>query len=423
MGNVNTNNIAKAIDQFERLSKLDLHDKRIKLDVQLTGASEAERRIHAVETAMRSINVDEFAKKFNNAFRFSGSDAREVTDNIRKAVDDISKGGSGVAGFGNIIDMVKRSGQVAVTDFDQSLAAIKQEYDELLKYLRQYPIKIKAKTDDLGITQSERASFFSQKNGTGLDGRMEEMAGRFPILLSGLQDVINNEEQVVQLFRRIHDAKAELEQGQAAKPLRLLSGEQEDAAWSHIIDMIGRESENMKAAFSDAYNTAMKDSMTKIPLDVSITGAKVEAKIKQAIKEATSGKTYNVPINISIDDKDFKANLRNILSGVQVGDFDKVAVALQNFAVSAQTIGQTNFKDNGFRSFVNSIDKISKVTISPSLVTGLKDIANGLGAFANVKNVSSGVTRLVTALAKPGLNWRHNQTGHGRVAELLYGDS
>ena len=75
-----------------------------------------------------------------------------------------------------------------------------------------------------------------------------------------------------------------------------------------------------------------------------------------------------MPIKIAIDDKEFKANLKGILSGVQVADFDKVANALQNFAVSAQTIGQTNFKDNGFRSFVNSIDKISKVTINPSLV-------------------------------------------------------
>lgn len=396
IGNVNTGNLTKVVDQFERLSKMDVKNKTLKLDVTLTGASEAERRVRAIDDAMRTVDTNAFAKRINEAFKLSGDEAKKTVEAMNASLKNITEGGTGMTGFFSVMDTLKTSGEIAKTSFDESASAIKDEYNGLLNYLHKYPIKITTKSEDLGINQAQRMKYFSQKKGTSIDDRWQEMVRSFPTLLSGLESVVNEEDMVYQLFQRIAEAKERLND---SAPIRLLNGGEEQAAWDHIIGFLESEAQRMKSVYSQAFTESMKESQNKVPLDVQITSEQVEGRINQALKEA-SRKTYAVPIKLTFDTKEFKDNLKAIFEGVNITDFNNIVTGFQGFSQSMHSIGEVDFTKNGLRPFITSLTKLANVKIDASLATDLPKIATALHTFADVPEVSTKITRLITALAK-----------------------
>ena len=396
IGNVNTGNLTKVVDQFERLSRMDLKDKTVKLNVTLNGATEAERQVKAMDDAMKSVNTNAFAKRINEAFKLSGDEAKKTVEAMNASLKNITEGGTGMTGFFAVMDTLKTSGEIAKSSFDESTTAIKEEYNGLLNYLHKYPIKITTKSEDLGNDKAQRMRYFSQRKGTSIDDRWQEMVRSFPTLLSGLEGVANEEDMVYQLFQRIGEAKARLNE---SAPIRLLNGGEEEAAWDHIIGFLESEAQRMKSVYSQAFTESMKESQNKVPLDVQITGSQVENKINAAIKEA-SLKTYSVPIKLSFDTKEFKENLKAIFSGVKVTDFNNIVTGFQGFSQSMQSIGGVDFTKNGLRPFITSLTKLANVKIDASLSTDLPKIATALHTFADVPEVSTKITRLIVALAK-----------------------
>ena len=99
LSNVNVGGLSKAIDQLERISKLNLKDQRIKLDVKLTGVDEAERKALAVQEAFKKIDTEKLAKDFNNVFGLKGIDANRVKNMYDEALKDLVNGGNGNKAF------------------------------------------------------------------------------------------------------------------------------------------------------------------------------------------------------------------------------------------------------------------------------------------------------------------------------------
>ena len=89
------------------------------------------------------------------------------------------------------------------------------------------------------------------------------------------------------------------------------------------------------------------------------------------------------------------------------GDSIKIATSeLSNFTEEIKNATVELSDDNmdydidGFRTFANSVSKLSKVKIDEDLVSGLTEIKNGLDVFSTIPDVSSNITKLITALAR-----------------------
>ena len=126
------------------------------------------------------------------------------------------------------------------------------------------------------------------------------------------------------------------------------------------------------------------------------------------LRAATSGLTAS-----SVRITDIANSLRG-LSGVKLDNLSRInnqltklgqhkfdnARNIESMAWSLQNLASVNVKDTGISSFVSAMARLAKVQIQPETAQRLIDIGNSLSAFSNTSDISSSVTKLISALAK-----------------------
>lgn len=426
IGNINTNNLGKAIDQLERLNKINLKNldgKTIDLDIKISGADRAERKIYAMQDAVKHIDVTPLAKKFSDLFGLKGVDAKRIKEVYRQAIQDMASGGMPNSAFTDWLGQIETKGlRISKESFSQDIAAMRNEYVEFLKYLENNKIgltqAVDRKTFNESTNANERMTFFNQ-TGSALDGRWEELATLFPTIMAGIRNVVNEEEQVYAILEKIREARAALQ----AIDIREISGVDSDNAWSSLITAVGDAPKELQRIFDEQVQKAMKESANKIPLDIQVDPVRIEQQISNAIKQATA-KPF--PVNLSFDFTSLKGDVsRNVTStfeNLNVEKLGSLSMEMQSVARSMLDIAGANPKDSGLITFVNAMNRLAQVDTSKFDAGVFGQIVSGIAEVANVGEISSGINRLVASLARlasAGQNTEYSANALPRLGNAL----
>ena len=402
LGSFNTAKLENAFRVLERLQKIDLQNldgKRINIDVQLSGADAAERKMYALQDAAKRVDVSMLSKKFNEALGLKGVDASRVSRAFVSAIEDMAKGGDGSSAFTGWIKNIQANGlTLARTSFREDLAVMRDEYKRFLDDLNKHKIKLTEGVDKKNLFENtsayERMQFFS-KEGTALDGRWNDIIHRFPSIMAGMRGVVNEEEQVYAILERIREGM----EATGKVNLSNLKGDDSDSAWMSILTNITNAREGLEQAFNKEFTQAMKESATKIPLDVSVDPTRIEAQIDAAVKQAAS-KKYELPVNFSIDTKGMKTTISTALGEIDVSSMGELQEHLKGASESLATIGTINAKDTGVTAFVNSLRRLTEVDLSKFNTGVLNEIIGTINTVSQMGDISGSINRLVSSLAR-----------------------
>lgn len=404
IGRINTSKLETIIGQLDRISKIDFKNidgKRINLDVKISGADKAEREIYAMEDAAKRVNLNPLIKKFNDLFGLKGVDATNIKRVYQAAIKDMSTGGAGNSAFVDWLSKVDKDGlQIAKAAFVSDISSMRTEYAEFLKYLQNNKISLTKAVDRKAFRENtnknEQMTFFSQQ-GTSLDSRWQDLADMFPTIMAGMRGVANEEDQVYAILERIREARAALQ----TVDIKELSGVESDNAWANLISVVGEAPKELKQVFDQEVQKSMKESASKIPLDISIEPTRIESQIKAAIKQATE-KPFKLPLEFSFDTlkTNLKETVSTTLSGLDASKLGELNTGLSATADAMKEMGQTDPKSSGLTAFVNSINRLTISDLSKFNLDIFKDIRESIRDFANMEDISGSVNRLVSSLAR-----------------------
>lgn len=404
IGNINTSKLDTIAGQLERISNINFKNfdgKRLNLDVKISGADKAEREIYAMQDALKNVDTSPLVKKFNDLFGLKGVDATKIKSVYREAIQDISTGGTGSSAFVDWLRNVEKDGlQIARASFMSDIASMRTEYAEFLKYLQNNKIAltnaVDKKTFNENTNANERMTFFNQQ-GSALDGRWEELANLFPTIMSGMKDVANEEDQVYAVLEKIREARMALQ----TVDIKDISGVESDNAWSNLISTIGEAPQELKRLFDQEVQKSMKESASKIPLDISIEPSRIESQIKAAIKQATAN-PFKLPLEFSFGElkTNLKSTVATTLSGLDVSKLGDLNTGLSAAAESMKEMGGTDPKGSGLTAFVNSINRLTSTDLSKFNLDIFKDIREAIKDFASMEDISASVNRFVSSLAR-----------------------
>lgn len=404
IGNINTSKLDTIAGQLERISNINFKNfdgKRLNLDVKISGADKAEREIYAMQDALKNVDTSPLVKKFNDLFGLKGVDATKIKSVYREAIQDISTGGTGSSAFVDWLRNVEKDGlQIARASFMSDIASMRTEYAEFLKYLQNNKIAltnaVDKKTFNENTNANERMTFFNQQ-GSALDGRWEELANLFPTIMSGMKDVANEEDQVYAVLEKIREARMALQ----TVDIKDISGVESDNAWSNLISTVGEAPQELKRLFDQEVQKSMKESASKIPLDISIEPSRIESQIKAAIKQATAN-PFKLPLEFSFGElkTNLKSTVATTLSGLDVSKLGDLNTGLSAAAESMKEMGGTDPKGSGLTAFVNSINRLTSTDLSKFNLDIFKDIREAIKDFASMEDISASVNRFVSSLAR-----------------------
>lgn len=417
LGHINVGSLGKAINELERLEKINLKNldgKTIKLDIKFNGADEAERRIYAIQDAIKTIDTKSMARDFSSSIGIVGKDAKKLESVFANMMKDIASGGSGRAPIVSWMSDIDKNGlKLDANMYVADAEKIKTAYSDLYSFLKNVKIQvpndvkdISAFKRDMGISQGDYMNLFSRKGGTGIDSLIGSGGEEFGDLLDPKRSFYNETRTLLNLDNDKEQIKALMDlikklREEASKPvdIKTLDAESQNGVWNDIITATGNAPQKMTEAFNNEVNKHMRESASKIPLDVKIDPSRIEKQIAEAVKQA-SGKTHNLPIKFNIDTGAIKTTVATALGSVDVSSMGQLTEHLKSAAIAMSEMGSFNPKDNGITSFVNSMARLASVDMSKFSGGALESIVGTISQISSMGDVSSGVNRLVSSLAR-----------------------
>ena len=418
---INIGNLRSAVSELERLSRIDLKNlngKKITMDINIRGASEAERQIAAIQKAFNSIDSKKYADRIAKAFGITDKGSikqiREEVSGIAQQIADTGKIQPHAAkGLGEII---KKDGQVAKGYFDEYTQSMMGRYNEFLAYIEKKPFVVSKATYDEMLRESSEVfkqglgRYFttdSTKSGRDTNGMWAELTNsvhgygdvmdsvntKSDYMAASLSNETDQAERLAQVILAVKDAVSTIDMSKLtdAQQKMALSGEH---GATPILKSLQEDMQN-------EIRNNMADSIGKIPLQVLIDETSVETQLQRAINSA-SQKKYEMPLKFTFGEmeKNIKNTIASSIAGVDVGKLGDFSDKMKEVATAMAQIGNSTPKQNGVNSFVNSIKRLTEADMSKFNVEAFHSIITTTQELAGIKDISAQVTKLVNSLAK-----------------------
>lgn len=401
LGQVNLGNLTKAVDQLERLSRIDfknLDGRSINIDVKVNGADEVERMKYATEDALKKIDPNAFSKKFQQLFSIKGDAKKNINNQFKDMLDSIAN--NSAFDYKALWESVRENGAIARSAFDETVQGMKDEYQQFLDYVRQQPFKISAdayrsewkdKTFDQGVGR-----FFEKAKNSGriLEADWQELTAKFPTLFSADDAAIANEEdQIDTIIAKIKEAQSVIDK----KSISLFDQKDTGQIKRYYEGEFINSYSGMKDKFDSLVNENMKESAYKVPLDVAVDVQRIESQISNAIKEAAKAPR---PLNIqfSVNTDSIKADIAKALSGIDASQMGELAEHLKG--ASQSIISMSSVDGAGVSKMVNAMNRLAKVDLASINATALGEIVESINKISQIGDISSRVASIVSALAR-----------------------
>lgn len=418
---INIGNLRSAVSELERLSKVDLKNlngKKITMDINIRGASEAERQIAAIQKAFNSIDSKKYADRIAKAFGITDKGSikqiREEVSGLARQIADTGKIQPHAAkGLGEII---KKDGQVAKGYFDEYTQSMMGRYNEFLAYIEKKPFVVSRATYDEMLRESSEVfkqglgRYFttdSTKSGRDTNGMWAELTNsvhgygdvmdsvntKSDYMAASLSNETDQAERLAQVILAVKDAVSTIDMSKLTDAQQKMALGGEHGA-TPILKSLQEDMQN-------EIRNNMADSIGKIPLQVLIDETSVETQLQRAINSA-SQKKYEMPLKFTFGEmeKNIKNTIASSIAGVDVGKLGDFSEKMKEVATAMAQIGNSTPKQNGVNSFVNSIKRLTEADMSKFNVEAFHSIITTTQELAGIKDISAQVTKLVNSLAK-----------------------
>ena len=399
IANIDVNKITRVTDAVMKLS--DLSGKTLNIDIKMQGASEAERKVNAIQTAINNIDTSSMARKIADAL------GNQKVGTYKKMLDETVKSfASGNANTKAMVDMLiipleraSKDGTLRIPTafFDEYVSSMKNEYQAFLDYLKANPIR----PDDnekqfLQETANvyERMNLFS-KNGLRIGDRIEEMKQLFPNVMAGWDTLIEKEDTSVALLGKIREAM----RGLGSVEMKSLNREQQGRFWDNVIGMSDAMYNDIGKQFNDGVDKAMRESRNKIPLNVAIDSEMIKQQIQTAVDEAAS-KPYKLNVGLAVDTKGLKGVITRTMGEVKPDNITGLSEAMKDISKTLVEMDTVDLKGSGINSFINALGRLGEANLDTFNTEMFAKIVEGASSLSKIDNVSNGVNRLIAALAR-----------------------
>lgn len=389
-------NFNSAISGLTRLSKIDLSnlkDKKVDITLSVSGADQAERLVYATQDAEKNVlkSASRISKAFGQKYNVDSEGISEMTVQVKELISALANenGGSANEAIGNIFNIITQRGRMSLAELQGVKNDYIKEYNELKK--------IVVGTSNLSATEIE--SLFGQGFGANLKKGAESSDMIWAEIVDEHKDVFEKlgvsaasvGDQVKALADRLEELRT------ALAPREITDNDLLDGIGFDVNHLM----ETIDSTLRENVNKNMRESATKIPIDLDVDQKRFEAQIQRAINQATDGRTYKAkPIQVEIDAQQLKQNIEHAFSLIDITKLPEYAGNFERMSQAISAMNQTKLKDTGVTQFANAFRKLVGVDTSnfdPSL---FHKVATGINEFKNVGEISSGVTKFVSAIAR-----------------------
>ena len=387
-------NLNRTIDGLEKLSRLrldNLKDKKISIDLQVNGADRADRLKYATEQAAKSIskNADQIAKSLGQEYKMNPKGIAEMTGMVRDYIKEIKDGGDGSTVMDQIAEHIANTSKKATAD----ILGTRHEMQSFVDWFNGQTFAPDKKVSSDAVNTWIKSGFLRNLDGTfGSDISSVWNTKEFRDVASGFVDLqeTNPENMFWQLADAINYCKAALNGYVDDFETAGATGERVRS----VLDGVSND-------LQDGIDKRMAQSRNAIPLDLDVDQARFEAKIQQAITQATSNKTYHAqPIQFDLDTKQLKQNIENTIASVDFGKLPQFADSFKQMSDAISVMNQTNLKDTGITQFTNAFRRLVSTDTSKFDVGAFRSIADTVKDLAGIGSVDKVLNNFVSSIAR-----------------------
>lgn len=400
IANLDIGKLTRVTDAVKTLN--DISGKAIKIDIQMAGASEAERKVYAIQTAINNIDTSSIARKLADAL--GNNKVGTYKKMLDKTLESFASGNGSSRAIGDIlmapIEQAARSGslKVPVAFFDSYVAEMKSEYESFLSYLSAHPIALTRGVNDKLFFENasayERMKFFS-KEGSKVDEVFSEIIGTFPSIMAGMEGVTNEEDMVYQLLMKIREAMS----GLGTVDIKDLTPSQSQSFWDNLLGMSDETYQDLAKQFNEEVDKAMRETRNKIPLNVAIDSEMIKQQIQAAVDNAAS-QDYKLNVKLAVNTNSIQNAVFRALSGVSTDNIKGLSDTMKQLSGSLAEMKGINFKDSGINNFINAVSRLAAADMSGFNSEAFVGLVHGISTLANVDSVSKGISSLISSLAR-----------------------
>lgn len=389
-------NFNSAISGLTRLSKIDLSnlkDKKVDITLSVSGADQAERLKYATQDAEKNVlkSASRISKAFGQKYNVDNEGISEMTAQVKELITALSTKNGGAAGqaIENIFQVIAERGRL-------SLAEVQGVKDEFLKEYEQLRGIVVGTS---GLSSTEIESLFGKgfganlkKGATSIDANWEEIIGENKQSLDSFGNTADTVGDQVQVLADRLDYLRTMLTPREITDTDILDGVGFDV--NHLM-------EDIDAKLKENVDKNMRESAAKIPIDLDIDQKRFEDQIQRAINKATDGRTYTAkPIQISIDEQRLKENIEHAFSLIDITKLPEYANNFEKMSQSISLMNQASLKSTGVTQFANAFRRLVGVDTSKFDPSLFHKVAVGINEFSNVNEVSNGITKFVSAMAR-----------------------
>ena len=415
-------NLSKTVDELERISKIDfskLQGKTIDFNITVSGVSKMERMKYAIMD-VESVAEQEskkIAAEFEKAFTLDKSTTKRIQTDIKAMFNEIAKDENG-GGFelNDIFKTINESGKVTRSTFNEYIGGISddlaKEYSDFIDFVRKHPINSK---DIIGYEGSGKGfkgansvkenwfqggfGKFISKNGYHVDGDyFDDLVSIFPTITASIDRAVEGE--LGGIFRILNEAKSYLEKEVSKSETDTFKNSFVNDKYVDIIKQV-----------NDIKNQSLKESASKIPLNLVIDESRIEKQITNAIKNAVARAKEidygKIDLKLAVNTAALKQDIKDSIGKIDPSSMTDVSNALKNMTRAYSVISKTDIKGSGFNGFANGIKNIvdasNKFDINTfnSMSDSTEKFARELSGIdaktSGVASLANGIARLITA--------------------------
>jgi len=409
--------LSQTVGQLERISKIDfskLQGKALDFNIKVSGASKMERMKYAIMDveAVADQEAKKIAADFEKAFNLDKSATKRIQADIKTMFNEIAKDENG-GGFelNDIIKTVNEAGSVTKNTFEQYMHGMSDdlihEYAEFMKYVTNHPINSKDILNAQGSgkggkgAKSIKENWFQggfgnlvSKNGEHLDeGLFDYLLKEYPNVASGADEAASHVEK---LLKMLENAKRALNEPASTKDAQVFKSAFINDSFVNVIERV-----------NEIKNKSMKESATKIPLDLVIDEQRIEKQITSAIKKAVAKAKEvdygKINLNLAVNTSGLRQDINDSLGKIDPSKMTDVSNALKNMTRAYSVIAKTDIKGSGFTGFANGLKRMIDAS-SGFDANSFEAMANSTKALANdvagINVKTGGVAALVNGISR-----------------------
>ena len=414
--------LSQTVGQLERISKIDfskLQGKALDFNIKVSGASKMERMKYAIMDveAVADQEAKKIAADFEKAFNLDKSATKRIQADIKTMFNEIAKDENG-GGFelNDVFKTINETGKVTRSTFNEYIGGISddltKEYLEFIDYIRRHPISSadiinyqgsnKGNRGASGIKEDWFQSGFGNlisKKGYHVDGHyFDDLKYIFPNITATIDEQI--EDQVPTILRILKEAKEYISKEVSKSDTDIFKNAFVNEKYTDVI-----------AKVNEIKNKSLKESATKIPLDLVIDESRIEKQITSAIKNAVAKAKEvdygKINLNLAVNTSGLRQDINDSLGKIDPSEMTDVSNALKNMTRAYSVIAKTDIKSSGFTGFANGLKRMIDASNGfdansfDAMANSTKALANDVAGInvktGGVATLVNGISRLINA--------------------------